>query len=470
MAERGLIIVLGGFAGTKIDRLQKNAVLRFKQSVQYWPPGVQSPTPPAFRSLAIILNPYPELELDDPGTGPYLEGVELVLNGLLQQEPRGGEVTGYGYLINALKRLNYRVFPLGLDWRVSVASNAALLASLIAANRTGLPVTIFAHSMGGLVARYAWSLLNDAGKAKVNRIITLGTPHYGSVATVKGFFRIDGFYQTLIRVGGHSSDLDRAITSFPSFYELLPNPAATFGWPGDLSGTEYDSENEAARRGYVSKVHLPGTPGFHGNVSLTRAQVLAPPSVPASAFLVFENWPTATSHNLIRDLANREARIRSRLASATTVLAKLADASTWPPGNKMVSIVGTGVSTVMGLSALDLGANPSAYYTGDGDGRVDVRSAGPTGYWRYDIKGEHNHLPYVLAKMVDLENLITVDINGPPGFAGLIANNTTIPTMPAKPTPPPLEQRAPFQVPAIAPTSPPAIVPSTRSDRWRRAG
>lgn len=56
----------------------------------------------------------------------------------------------------------------------------ALLGKLetIAAAGAG-PVTIVAHSMGGLVARAA---LREAKPGTIGRIITLGTPHHGTVA------------------------------------------------------------------------------------------------------------------------------------------------------------------------------------------------------------------------------------------------------------------------------------------------
>ena len=44
---------------------------------------------------------------------------------------------------------------------------------------TGQPPTLICHSMGGLAAR-AWLRSNPANEARIQRIITLGTPHFGT--------------------------------------------------------------------------------------------------------------------------------------------------------------------------------------------------------------------------------------------------------------------------------------------------
>ncbi|MDO8457267.1 MAG: alpha/beta fold hydrolase [Burkholderiaceae bacterium] len=45
---------------------------------------------------------------------------------------------------------------------------------------TGLPPTLICHSMGGLAAR-AWLRAAPEGDARVDRIITIGTPHHGTL-------------------------------------------------------------------------------------------------------------------------------------------------------------------------------------------------------------------------------------------------------------------------------------------------
>jgi triacylglycerol esterase/lipase EstA (alpha/beta hydrolase family) len=60
----------------------------------------------------------------------------------------------------------------------SFAGQAAAKIDAILAATGAMPVAVVAHSMGGLVAR---AYLRGWGGAKVRRVITLGTPHQGSV-------------------------------------------------------------------------------------------------------------------------------------------------------------------------------------------------------------------------------------------------------------------------------------------------
>jgi hypothetical protein len=90
------------------------------------------------------------------------------------------------------------VFEFPYDWRLSIEYNARLLVAsceahlaawrkLVAENRwadpAGVQVAVVAHSMGGLVARYATEVLDLS--ALVRQIITLGTPFYGSLKAAR---------------------------------------------------------------------------------------------------------------------------------------------------------------------------------------------------------------------------------------------------------------------------------------------
>jgi len=66
------------------------------------------------------------------------------------------------------------------DWRKHVTDNAKLLKSFIDLHvQPGEKVDIVAHSMGGLVARNY--VEQEGQKNKVDKLITIGTPHEGSV-------------------------------------------------------------------------------------------------------------------------------------------------------------------------------------------------------------------------------------------------------------------------------------------------
>jgi predicted alpha/beta hydrolase family esterase len=64
----------------------------------------------------------------------------------------------------------------------SIDNYPALIEAAVAkvAQATNTPPTLICHSMGGLAAR-AWLQANPANGGRVNRIITIGTPHFGTV-------------------------------------------------------------------------------------------------------------------------------------------------------------------------------------------------------------------------------------------------------------------------------------------------
>ena len=109
-----------------------------------------------------------------------------------------GEILGdfYGPLIEHLAR-THRVELQPYDWRDSVTAAARRLAERLEAllpelERTGQPVHIVAHSMGGLVAR---AMIADGGAGSAvwrritalpgSRLLMLGTPNRGSHEAVR---------------------------------------------------------------------------------------------------------------------------------------------------------------------------------------------------------------------------------------------------------------------------------------------
>jgi phospholipase A1 len=126
------------------------------------------------------------------------------------------------------------------DWRQDNRRIAATLsASLLKAAAAGATdITILAHSMGGLVARYALevtdpSLGDVSWRSACNLLITMGTPHRGApVALV----RATGLEPTM---GIRADDIRTFMANprFPSAYQLLPPPDA-FGFWGVDSASE----------------------------------------------------------------------------------------------------------------------------------------------------------------------------------------------------------------------------------------
>jgi pimeloyl-ACP methyl ester carboxylesterase len=108
------------------------------------------------------------------------------------------------------------------DWRHSILRAGAALAAHLGA-LPSRPVLIVAHSMGGLVARAA---LRDPGcSRRVQRVITLGTPHLGAPAPAQA---LRGVYPTVRRLAAldlhHSAEqlATEVFGGFPSLYEMLP--------------------------------------------------------------------------------------------------------------------------------------------------------------------------------------------------------------------------------------------------------
>jgi pimeloyl-ACP methyl ester carboxylesterase len=82
------------------------------------------------------------------------------------------------FLNQIAPKTNYS-FP--WDWRTSPANTLAALDTFIdnvRNNNSGSKVVLMAHSMGGLLAR--WYIDDPARAAKVDRLLTLGTPYWGS--------------------------------------------------------------------------------------------------------------------------------------------------------------------------------------------------------------------------------------------------------------------------------------------------
>lgn len=109
------------------------------------------------------------------------------------------------------------------DWRSDVASAGAALAAHIR-TLNARHVSIVAHSMGGLLIRAA---LQCPGMERVRRVVTLGTPHLGTLGAVQA---LRATYPTVRRLAAldpqHSAEqlAQRVFHSFPSLYDLLPAP------------------------------------------------------------------------------------------------------------------------------------------------------------------------------------------------------------------------------------------------------
>ena len=76
-------------------------------------------------------------------------------------------------------RVYFYQYPTHLDVKVSAAALATQLRAVLPAHATGPDLVVIAHSLGGLVARHA--LQDDDIAPRVRDVITLATPHHGTV-------------------------------------------------------------------------------------------------------------------------------------------------------------------------------------------------------------------------------------------------------------------------------------------------
>ncbi|MCA1589759.1 MAG: hypothetical protein LC734_05070 [Acidobacteria bacterium] len=177
---------------------------------------------------------------------PETEIYERLINAL---EQRGGYKEGRwdAPLANGHQDTFY-VFP--YDWRRDNVESARQLVRQIDAlkRRLGKPnlkFNILAHSMGGLIARYAAMYGGSdlsagaprptwAGARHIRRVFLLGTPNEGSVAAINAL--INGFSF----VGGGLNlpfiqDINRFdVFSMPSIYQLLPHEGTLLAYDESL--------------------------------------------------------------------------------------------------------------------------------------------------------------------------------------------------------------------------------------------
>lgn len=155
----------------------------------------------------------------------------------------------------------YYVFA--YDWRLDNVENSRLLVHKIEElkaklGKPDLKFNVIAHSMGGLIARYA-AMYADAdlpangetpvpdwrGANHFSKIFMFGTPNEGSMATLEAMlkgYRIGGF---LIR----NLNPESMITS-PAVFQLLPHNGTARFYDGNLQPLEIDLYNAETWKKY----------------------------------------------------------------------------------------------------------------------------------------------------------------------------------------------------------------------------
>ena len=144
-------------------------------------------------------------------------------------------IVSLGVVIYSYLRLKLQLRAAGFaaafhdyDWRLGVDELGRAFAERLR-NESCERLAIVAHSMGGLVSRAAVVL---PGAERVQRVILLGTPNYGSFATIQALRGTYAVVRKLARLASEASAESLAgevFNTFPSLYHMLPAPQASDG-------------------------------------------------------------------------------------------------------------------------------------------------------------------------------------------------------------------------------------------------
>lgn len=127
----------------------------------------------------------------------------------------------YGVLTGYLREgLGYQsgvdLLEFAYDFRQDNRHSAEHLAQAIQAWNVTAPITIIAHSMGCLIARYY--VEHMGGRHRVERLLLLGGPHSGTPYAYASLLNGPDF----LPLGMMNQRLRDTIATFPSWYQILP--------------------------------------------------------------------------------------------------------------------------------------------------------------------------------------------------------------------------------------------------------
>ncbi len=255
------IIIIPGITGSDLVNSKTNEVVWFKAG-RSKDDDIRLPISPVLSRNRDSLVPKDILrQIKIIKFLPEIEIYERLANAL---ETRGGYKEGkWNAPGKNGDRDTYYVFP--YDWRRDNVENARLLITKIDAlkrklGKRNLKFNIIAHSMGGLIARYA-AMYGDtdipagtpkptwAGARNFDKIFLVGTPNEGSVSTMNaflnGFSYIRGINLPFIQ------DINRfdAFT-IPALYQLLPHEGTLVAYDENLKPLDIDIYDPAVWETY----------------------------------------------------------------------------------------------------------------------------------------------------------------------------------------------------------------------------
>lgn len=211
MAVRSVIIVPGLLA----SKINRPALVGWLATIWLSPPNLLAGF---FDWLAL---PLP----DQPGLPP---SYAITLPGT----PIGAL---YGPLSAYLTLRGWPVLTTRADWRRPLSYDGELLLAQVRTQGLIGPVGLVCHSRGGLLARYVANRLAALGELnKLECVVTLGTPHVGSMNAVLFLSGQGSLLDRLANLGTNIrgvrvqtlafSRIREVLRSWPSVYELLPDP------------------------------------------------------------------------------------------------------------------------------------------------------------------------------------------------------------------------------------------------------
>jgi len=191
------VVVVPGFAGSNL----------WRGSEQVWP------------SLKLLGHPE-FLRVERPLEAHGILDQLVVVPGLLK-------LAQYSALTDYLRRsLGYEVgrdlLEFAYDFRQDNRRSAAQLGAAIEQWNAPGPITVIAHSMGCLIARYYIERLG--GKRRVERVVLLGGPHAGNPYAFASL--LAGPH--LLPLGMKNAQWREQLATFASWYQILPtDPCVT---------------------------------------------------------------------------------------------------------------------------------------------------------------------------------------------------------------------------------------------------
>lgn len=164
----------------------------------------------------------------------WLDPVDIAAGRLQYLKPAPGDgVVALGVVLYTYLRLKLHLRAAGFDpvfhdydWRLGIDVLGDALAerlSLEPAKR----LMLVAHSMGGLISRAALKRTN-----RVERVVLLGTPNFGSFAPVQALRGTYAVVRKIARLNHeHSAEwlAENVFNTFPSLYHLLPAQGRSAG-------------------------------------------------------------------------------------------------------------------------------------------------------------------------------------------------------------------------------------------------